>query len=134
MSNRYDLATRMRFFAKTHRNPANGCLERTGARKKPSKSRPDGGRELPYGMFWLEGRKVAAHRVAKAFEYNVAVAALPLVGHECDNPLCVDGAHLICSSPSQNLQEAHARGRRNLSALLAWWDNNPITIDAAVPE
>jgi hypothetical protein len=115
-----------RFWSKTKRLQ-NGCLEWTGALKKPSRRDGRGGQALQHGVFWLDGRTEYAHRVARSLATGIPVRDLPLIGHDCDNPKCVEPAHLLDSSHSQNLQEAYDRGRRNLAGLLRWFEQNPIT-------
>lgn len=104
-----------RFNAKTRRNEETGCLEWTGAIKKPSsRDFQSGGQSLEHGVFWYEGRTEGAHRVAVALRTGVPVRSLPLIGHLCDNPRCVEFSHLEPSSFSQNLKDAWDRGRRNV--------------------
>lgn len=122
-----------RFWSKTRRvtsGPFAGCLEWQGAIKRPcERDRRAGGQSLGHGRFKYEGRNEYAHRVARSLDTGIPVRELPLVGHECDNPRCVEPTHLTDSSLSQNLSEAYERGRRkradveaaNLPALLAWF-------------
>jgi hypothetical protein len=119
-----------RFWSKTCRDEATGCLNWTGAIKKPcERDRRTGGQSLGHGRFKYEGRNEYAHRVARSLDTGIPVRDLPLVGHECDNPRCVEPTHLVDSSPAQNLREAHERGRRTpkdesavLADLCAWFD------------
>lgn len=72
--------------------------------------RPDG-----YGAFsFSNGKrrkaKVAAHR----FAYTLAHGFLPphlLVCHRCDNPLCVNPAHLFLGTYKDNAYDMIAKGR-----------------------
>ncbi len=118
-----------RFYEKTRRNDATGCLEWQGAIKKPSaRDFRGGGQSLEHGVFWYEGRTEGAHRVAVALRSGVPVRELPLIGHRCDNPRCVEYEHLELSDYSQNLRDAWERGRRevdetkNLVDLCAWFE------------
>ena len=62
-----------------------------------------------HGRFWLSsGRVVVAHRFAFAVVHGVeAAAAVPVLGHRCDNPLCqrVGPGHIVASSQVQNRRE-----------------------------
>lgn len=58
------------------------------------------------------GARVYAHRRA----YEVAFGAIPkrkVVRHSCDDPACVNPAHLLVGSQIANLADCVARGRRN---------------------
>jgi hypothetical protein len=62
-----------------------------------------------HGRFWLSsGRVVVAHRFAFAVVHGVeAAAAVPVLGHRCDNPLCqrVGPGHVVASSYVENRRE-----------------------------
>lgn len=74
-----------------------------------------------YGLAWDPKRKqmVNAHRVA----YELTHGALPekpagllgangvIVRHSCDNPPCVNPAHLLSGSQQDNMDDKVARGR-----------------------
>jgi len=63
-----------------------------------------------YGRFWFDGRERRAHR----FLYeaiNGKLAEGLLVRHICDNPPCVNPAHLIAGTPKDNTQDMFERGR-----------------------
>jgi hypothetical protein len=78
---------------------------------------PRGG--TSYGCFYLGSRTDGtrkmhpAHRVA----YELSVGAVPpgmKVLHKCDNPRCVNPAHLFLGTQRQNVDDMVAKGR-------AWW-------------
>ena len=55
-----------------------------------------------YGRFWLDGREVLAHRVA----YETYKGPIPdgyTVDHRCNNPSCVNPAHLSLATPRDNI-------------------------------
>lgn len=87
-----------RFWARTRR--VGECLEWTGGQYKRG-----------YGRFYTnEGTNRQAHRVA----WELANGPIPdgmVVRHRCDNPPCVDPAHLELGTQEQNIQDAVDRRR-----------------------
>jgi len=90
---------RARFWAKVDRRGPDECWEWTGARY------PAG-----YGRAVRDGRVVVAHR--RAYEY--AVGPIPDgmdLLHSCDNPPCVNPAHLRPGTDADNARDKVERGR-----------------------
>ncbi|MGW1533924.1 HNH endonuclease signature motif containing protein [Streptomyces aureus] len=63
-----------------------------------------------YGSYYRDGRNVRPHRAA----YEALVGPIPeglLVRHDCDNPPCVNPAHLRTGTDRDNAQDRDSRGR-----------------------
>lgn len=63
-----------------------------------------------YARFWYDGRTQPASRVL----WLLTKGAIPdglIVRHSCDNPPCLNAAHLLLGTPKQNTQDALERKR-----------------------
>lgn len=87
------------FWAKVHRGEPDDCWPWLGARVR------DG-----YGNFSYNNENYRASRIAYFLTHGDFDQSL-LVRHKCDNPPCVNPAHLIVGSSSDNALDAHRRGR-----------------------
>lgn len=83
---------------------ANGCLEFTGHRNR------DG-----YGAVMCNQKRWSAHRLS----YFLAKGEIPessVVMHSCDNPGCINPAHLGVGSIRDNVIDMEQKGRARKSA------------------
>jgi hypothetical protein len=81
-----------------------GCWEWSGIRKRHPTH--------PYGYIWIpkEKRLKRAHRVAWEMLHGEIPKGLE-VAHHCDNPPCVNPAHLFLATHLQNMQDMTRKER-----------------------
>lgn len=95
------------FWDRVALNRRTGCLEFTGAITAST----------GYGKVKFEGRAQDAHRAI----WQLARGPIPAgmdVCHTCDNRKCINPLHLFLGSRSDNMIDAHAKGRLNIEAML----------------
>lgn len=87
-----------RFWTWVDKRDPDECWEWQGSRNKQH-----------YGRVMANGRVQLAHRLA----YELAHGAVPeqLILHACDNPPCVNPAHLFPGSQADNVRDMIAKGR-----------------------
>lgn len=90
---------KLRFARFSPNRPENDCWEWTGW------CHPRG-----YGKLSVEGRTEAAHRVSWAIHFGEDPGKLHVL-HKCDNPSCVNPAHLFLGTDLDNNQDMIAKGR-----------------------
>ena len=76
------------------------CTEWTGPRDKKG-----------YGRTWFRGKTERAHRAVWAEKYG-AIPPGMCVCHRCDNPGCVNLAHLFMGTNADNVQDKVSKNRQ----------------------
>jgi hypothetical protein len=66
-----------------------------------------------YGVFYVANMTLLAHRLMRAMDGGNLLA--PVVMHACDNPSCVNPAHLQDGTYADNMADMDAKGRRNVT-------------------
>ena len=76
-----------------------------------------------YGQLRVSGRMVYAHRLA----YELGVGPIPdglHILHSCDNPRCINPAHLSPGTRSRNMKECSERGRASIPKSIKHGEDN----------
>lgn len=94
-----------RFWAKVERTGPNECWLWKGCGSRNRRG------EI-YGHFRVNGRMTRATRVSYEL-HNGPVPAGMVVRHKCDNPPCVNPAHLEVGTQRDNVKDRYDRGRQN---------------------
>jgi hypothetical protein len=94
-----------RFWAKVQRGEPDDCWIWTAATKR-------GYGHFKYGHFKVDGKMVKAHRFSYALAHGPILDGLHVL-HRCDNPPCVNPAHLFPGTNADNIRDKEAKGRGN---------------------
>jgi plasmid maintenance system antidote protein VapI len=98
---RITATTRARFWARVDRRAADECWPWKGAMASKG-----------YGRAFLDDMgRVLAHRLALLIDGRALTAACPDALHSCDNPICVNPAHLRAGHKLANAKDMVDRGR-----------------------
>jgi hypothetical protein len=95
-----DEKTIARFWAKVDKRGPDECWEWKARRDR------DG-----YGVFWYDGKNRRASRMAWLTEKGHEGMAGMLMCHRCDNPCCVNIAHLFLGTNTDNLHDMALKKR-----------------------
>lgn len=106
------VTTESRFFAKCKPSDTTDCIEWFGAADK-----------LGYGRFSFEGKPRLAHRIAYMLHYGERLPDDVVLMHTCDNPKCVNPAHLVAGTQSDNMWDKVRKGRHNFKGYDAGTKN-----------
>lgn len=94
--------TQERMYANTkvvmHSKECGPCMEWQGATKNGS----------GYGIIMMNGRHIMAHRLSYIF-VNGPIPDGHVVLHRCDNPICINPAHLYTGTVYDSIQDAYNR-------------------------
>lgn len=71
-----------------------------------------------YGQFVVNGKAQQAHRVAYQIA-NGSIDTKSVVMHKCDNPSCVNPAHLSLGTQKENIADMHNKGRAYIMSSIS---------------
>lgn len=101
MPSEYKPGYAARFWARVDTSDPSVCWEWTGLRNAGT-----------YGVVRIDKRQYMAHRVAWELATGETLERSTMVLHHCDNPPCINPAHLFTGDQSANMADMAAKGRR----------------------
>jgi len=78
-----------------------------------------------YGKITLDGKTLYVHRVVWEALHGEIPKGMKIL-HHCDNPSCVNPAHLFQGTQKDNMQDMLAKGRGNKASGDKWWNNRSV--------
>ena len=91
-----------RFWKRVDKRGPDECWPWTGA--VVSKTRP-------YGILSIQGRSIRASRISWSLSRGETFPPSKLACHSCDNPNCVNPAHIWIGTPRDNTHDMLRKGR-----------------------
>lgn len=85
-----------------------------------------GTNNIGYGMIRDEDKMRTTHRVSYEEHNNVKIPKYMCVCHSCDNPICVNPAHLWLGTMKDNMHDMIKKGRARFGFTKGWFKQKKI--------
>ena len=86
-----------------------------------------------YGRIGVNYKNILAHRFSWGLHFGMIPKGMNVL-HECDNPPCVNPAHLFLGTQADNMKDMVAKGRSHTAFKLTVYDVREIRRRAATGE
>lgn len=91
-----------RLWARVHRKGPDECWEWQGGRNRHG-----------YGVLTIRYKTWLAHRLSWELANQYPIPSGAVICHRCDNPACVNPAHLWLGTQGDNMRDMFSKGRGN---------------------